>query len=81
MNAAMQLRVAHALVGINQRKPVKWLGTPVPTIQPTDANQGTVNGSGELSKKPIAAFDMAGAALYSNNARSGCGLPHGELLA
>lgn len=62
-----QLRAARALLGIDQRTLADWAGVSLPTIQRMEASEGYVRGVVDTLTKVIAALDLAGIELISEN--------------
>jgi transcriptional regulator with XRE-family HTH domain len=73
MITATQLRAARALIGFDQRKLAELSGLSLPTIQRMEGSNGVVRGNVDSLMKLVAAFDMAGIELISDNALSSRG--------
>lgn len=65
-----QLRAARALLGIDQRSLADLAGVSLPTIQRMEASEGYVRGVVETLTKVIAALELAGVELISENSTS-----------
>lgn len=63
MITATQLRVARALLGIDQRRLAELAGVSLPTIQRMEASGGTVRGVVASLMKVVDALDAAGVEL------------------
>lgn len=60
MIAALQLRAARALLGIDQRKLAELSGLSLPTIQRMEGSDGVVRGNVDSLMKLVGALDAAG---------------------
>jgi transcriptional regulator with XRE-family HTH domain len=73
MITAAQLRAARALLGIDQRELAKLSGLSLPTIQRMEASDGVIRCNVDSLMKLVAALDVAGVELISENATSSGG--------
>lgn len=73
MITAAQLKVARALLGIDQRMLAEMTGLSLPTIQRMEASDGTIRGHVDSLVKRIAALDAAGVAVINEGAVSARG--------
>ena len=70
MITAGQVKASRALLGIDQRKLAKVAGLSLPTIQRMEASGGVIRGNVDSLMKLIAALDVLGIELMSDNAVS-----------
>lgn len=70
MITAAQLRAARALAGIDQRELAERSDLSVPTIQRMEASDGVIRGNVDSLMKLIAALDVLGIVLISDNGTS-----------
>ncbi len=70
MITAGQLRVARALLGIDQRALAEAAGLSLPTIQRMEASDGVIRGNVDSLMKLVNALDTLGIELISDNASS-----------
>ena len=68
-----QLRASRALLGIDQRKLAECAGLSLPTIQRMEASEGVIRGNVDSLMKLIAALDLLGIELVTDNAVSAGG--------
>ena len=73
MITSNQLRAARALLNIDQRQTAGLADLSVPTIQRMEASDGVVRGNVDSLMKLVAALDLAGIELISDNAVSSGG--------
>jgi len=73
MITAPQLRASRALLGLDQRKLADLSGLSLPTIQRMEASDGVVRGNVDSLMKLVAALDVAGIELITDNAASAGG--------
>jgi transcriptional regulator with XRE-family HTH domain len=73
MITAGQLRASRALVGIDQRQLAEAAGLSLPTIQRMEASEGVIRGNVDSFMKLVAALDVLGIELISDNATSQSG--------
>jgi len=73
MITAAQLRASRALLGLDQRKLAELSGLSLPTIQRMEASEGVIRGNVDSLMKLVAALDLAGIELISENAVSSGG--------
>jgi transcriptional regulator with XRE-family HTH domain len=73
MITAAQLRASRALLGLDQRKLAELSGLSLPTIQRMEASEGVIRGNVDSLMKLVAALDLAGIELISDNAVSSGG--------
>ena len=65
-----QMRVARALLGIDQKALAELAGLSVPTIQRMEASHGNVRGVVDSLTKVVAALERAGVELIAEGATS-----------
>ena len=70
MITAGQLRASRALLGIDQRKLAESAGLSLPTIQRMESSDGVIRGNVDSLMKLVAALDVLGIELISDNATS-----------
>lgn len=70
---AGQIRASRALLGIDQRTLAEAAGLSLPTIQRMEASDNVVRGNVDLLMKLIAALDLLGIELITDNATSNSG--------
>jgi len=70
---AAQLRAARALLGIDQRELAQRCSLSLPTIQRMEASEGVIRGNVDSLMKLVAALDMLGIELITDNAMSPAG--------
>ena len=73
MITAAQLRASRALLGIDQRKLAELSGLSLPTIQRMEASEDVIRGNVDSLMKLIAALELLGIELISDNAVSSGG--------
>jgi predicted transcriptional regulator len=73
MITAGQIRASRALLAIDQRTLAEAAGLSLPTIQRMEASDGVVRGNVDSLMKLIAALDMLGIELITDNATSSAG--------
>jgi transcriptional regulator with XRE-family HTH domain len=73
MITAGQIRASRALLAIDQRALAEAAGLSLPTIQRMEASDGVVRGNVDSLMKLIAALDMLGIELITDNAASNSG--------
>jgi transcriptional regulator with XRE-family HTH domain len=73
MITAAQLRAARAMLHMDQRKLAKLADLSVPTIQRMEASDGVIRGNVDSLMKLVAALDVSGIELISDNATSSSG--------
>ena len=73
MITAGQLRASRALLGIDQRRLAKAAGLSLPTIQRMEASEGVIRGNVDSLMKLIAALNLLGIELITDNAASQTG--------
>ena len=73
MITAGQLRASRALLGIDQRALAEAAGLSLPTIQRMEASEGVIRGNVDSLMKLVAALDMLGIELITDNAMSPAG--------
>lgn len=73
MITAGQIRASRALLGIDQRTLAEAAGLSLPTIQRMEASDNVVRGNVDSLMKLIAALDMLGIELITDNATSNSG--------
>ena len=73
MITAGQVKASRALLGIDQRKLAKVAGLSLPTIQRMEASGGVIRGNVDSLMKLIAALDVLGIELMSDNSVSSGG--------
>ena len=73
MITAGQVKASRALLGIDQRKLAKVAGLSLPTIQRMEASDGVIRGNVDSLMKLIAALDVLGIELMSDNSVSSGG--------
>jgi predicted transcriptional regulator len=70
MITAGQLRASRAILGIDQRTLAEAAGLSLPTIQRMEACDGVIRGNVDSLMKLVAALDLLGIDLISDNATS-----------
>ena len=70
MITAGQLRASRALLGIDQRRLAEAAGLSLPTIQRMEASEGVIRGNVDSLMKLIAALNLLGIELITDNAAS-----------
>ena len=68
-----QMRVARALLGIDQKTLAELAGLSVPTIQRMEASSGNVRGVVDSLTKVVAALELAGVELIAEGSVSTAG--------
>jgi len=73
MLSSLQLRAARVLVGLDQRQLAERSGLSVPTIQRMEASEGVIRGNVDSLMKIVAALELAGVELITEDAISTSG--------
>ena len=70
---AGQIRASRALLGIDQRRLAEAAGLSLPTIQRMETSEGVIRGNVDSLMKLVAALNVLGIELISDNAASQSG--------
>ena len=73
MITAGQIRASRALLGIDQRRLAEAAGLSLPTIQRMETSEGVIRGNVGSLMKLVAALNVLGIELISDNAASQSG--------